>query len=90
MAGGVEQQSHLTGALDLGGEQALVLGAGASDTAGNDLAAFRDLVAQDVGALVIQRQIRVGAEAAELATRSKLFLEGHVTQPPRPRRPALR
>ena len=50
MAGGVEQQSHLTGALDLGGEQALVLGAGASDTAGNDLAAFRDIVAQDVGA----------------------------------------
>ena len=73
MAGGVEQQGHLTGALDLGGEQTLVLGAGAGDAAGNDLAAFRDVIAQDVGALVIQRQFRIGAETAELAARGKFF-----------------
>ena len=90
MRGGVDEQSHLTGTLDFTSQETLMMSAGAGNAAGNDLAAFRDLVAQDVGALVIQRQIRVGAEAAELATRSKLFLEGHVTQPPRPRRPALR
>lgn len=88
MAGGVEQQSHLTGALDLGGEQALVLGAGAGDAASDDLAALGDVVAQDVRALVIKRKVLVRAEAAELAARGKLFLEGHLTQPPRPYRPA--
>ena len=53
MRGSVEQQGHLAGTLDLGGESALVLGAGASDAAGDDLTAFGDEIAEDVGTLVI-------------------------------------
>ncbi len=84
----VDEQSHLAGALDFAGQQALVMSAGAGDTAGNDLAAFSDEIAQDIGTLVIQGQFFVGAEAAKLAARGKLFLKSHVRQPPRPyRRP---
>ena len=77
MGGSVEQQGHLAGTLDFGGQSALMLGAGAGNATGDNLAAFGDEIAEDVGTLVIKSQFGVGAEAAELATRSKLLTESH-------------
>ena len=68
MRGGVDEQGHLAGTLDFAGQQTLMVRAGTGDAAGDDLAAFGDEVAQDVRALVVQGQILVRAEAAELAT----------------------
>lgn len=82
MAGRVEQEGHLPGALDFGGKQALVFGAGAGDAARDDLAALRDIVTQNVGPLVVKGQILVRAEAAELAPRGKFFLKAiYATSP---------
>ena len=77
MRGGVDEQGHLAGTLDFAGQQTLMVRAGTGDAAGDDLAAFGDEVAQDVRALVVQGQILVRAEAAELATGGKLLLESH-------------
>ena len=81
MRGGVDEQGHLAGTLDLAGQQALMVRAGTGDAAGDDLAAFGDEVAQDVGALVVQGRILVRAEAAELATGANFFLKA-ITRPP--------
>ena len=74
MGSGVDEQSHLTGALDFAGQKTLMMRAGAGDATGNDLAAFGHEITQDVGTLVIQGQILVSAEAAELAALEKLIV----------------
>ena len=55
-----------------------MLGAGAGDAAGDNLAAFGNEIAQHFGILVVQRQFLVSAEAAEFAARGEFFLECHL------------
>ena len=52
--------------------------AGTGDATGNDLAAFGHEVTQDIGTLVVQRQVFVSAEAAKLSAGGEAFFEGHL------------
>src|SRR5690606_19824089 len=75
---GVRDQGQEARALDGGRELALVLGLGAGDAAGNDLAVLGDVLAQGVEVLVIDLLDALGRELAELAATEEL---GHVRDP---------
>ena len=62
------QQSHMTGALDRGGQLTLMLGAGAGSTAGQDLATLGHQATQLSSVLVIDIIDLVDAETANLLT----------------------
>ena len=53
LIGNIGQQSYLTGTLDGHGQITLMTGTGAGHTAGNDLGALRDILAQTVNVLII-------------------------------------
>ena len=62
----VGQQSHVAGALDGDLNLSLVLSAGTGHTAGQDLAALADELAELVGILVVDKCDLVCAENADL------------------------
>ena len=64
--GHVGQQSNLTSALDSGVQLALVLSAGTGDTAGQNLAALADELAELSSVLVIDEINLVRTEDADL------------------------
>src|SRR5262249_23706271 len=74
---GVGHQGDVARAFDRGRHRALVQSAVAADATRHDLAAIADEVLQLVGIFVVDDQLGVGAEAADLA------LAGAAPQPER-------
>src|SRR5678810_1358370 len=70
----VRDQGQETRALDGGRELALVLGLGAGDAAGDDLAGLGQVLAQGVEILVVDLFHALGGELAELAAAEELCL----------------
>src|SRR5690606_19465 len=67
VVGSERQERDVARTLDRERERPLMLGAGARDTPGHDLAALGDEVLQALRVLVVDRQRLVGAEAAASA-----------------------
>src|SRR5690606_21801495 len=76
VAVGVGQQGQVTGALDGGGQFALVAGLGAGDTAGHDLTGLGDVALQGLEILVIDLGSTLGGKTAELAATIETLLHG--------------
>jgi hypothetical protein len=69
----VRNQSHLTGAFDLGSEFALVFGTGSGKAGSFDLAHIRSVLTHDVNVFVLYDKLFVRAELAVFLT-GELFL----------------
>src|SRR5215831_5018546 len=69
---GVRQERQVARALDLGGELALVARAVPADAARDDLRALRQEDAQRLRVLVVDLELLVRAEAADLVAREHL------------------
>src|SRR4249919_1376237 len=78
----VRNQGQEARALDGGRELALVLGLGAGDAAGDDLAGLGQVLAQGVEILVVDLFHALGGELAELAAAEEL---GHLRAPKKAR-----
>ncbi len=74
--GGVVQQGHLAGALDLRGQFPLMLRAGSRDAPGNDLVPFSDEISKQVRVLVVQYQFLLSTETTKLLPGSE-FSKSH-------------
>src|SRR5690606_21209594 len=75
---GVRDQGQVTGALDRGGQLALVARLGAGHAARDDLAGLGQVLAQGVEILVVDLLDALGSELAELAAAEEL---GHGCAP---------